>query len=594
LSLFNELKRRNVIRVSMAYLAGAWLILQVADTVIPWLGLDDAIGRIVLTVLVVGFIPAVVASWLFEWTPDGIRFDDEVEVDPAGTVVARRRLDRIIIGILSLAVVYFAADKFLLDVSQPLSVSGSRSIAVLPFEDISPGGDQAYLGNGIADELRLELQRLDGLRVAGRTSSNAYAQEDSTTIGEILNVEAILEGSVRRAGDRIRITVQLTNVSDGFTLWSQSFDRELDKIFEMQEELATAVAGRLGVSLGVGGVNEFHGAGTRNIDAYEAYLKAPMLGRPGRPGGTEEAISLLERAIRLDPDYGAAWSNLALRVLHKTWDAEVREARQFVDQAHELALRGIELDPESAHAQVTLALIQMVQFNWTGAEQRNLRAIELLDDRPIVQGHALMLMRSGRMGEAERKFMAAVDLEPMDGRPHGQIWHVYLAQQRFAEAQEVASWQHEIEVIYNNLDIAFNKEEPDALKAAIRTLPMTDDSFVHLYGPLLSELDSPEGSRSLLREVYADQSARWARKLHDIAMVAAYIGDAQFALQVKSEEIRANTSRIMAIWYPVMSAARKLPAFKDFVEEINLVDYWRTYGWADACRPAGDNDFSCS
>jgi hypothetical protein len=129
---------------------------------------------------------------MFEWTPDGIRFDDEVEVDAAGAVVARRRLDRIIIGILALAVVYFAADEFLFDVSQSDSSYGDRSIAVLPFEDISPDGDQAYLGNGIADELadelRLELQHLDGLRVAGRTSSNAYAQEDGKTIGEILNI----------------------------------------------------------------------------------------------------------------------------------------------------------------------------------------------------------------------------------------------------------------------------------------------------------------------------------------------------------------------------------------------------------------------
>jgi TolB-like protein len=258
-SLFNELKRRNVIRVSMAYLAGAWLILQVADTVIPWLGLGDAVGRILLIALIVGFIPAVIATWLFEWTPDGIRFDDEVEVDAAGAVVARRRLDRIIIGVLALAVVYIAVDEFLFDIRQVGSYNDGRSVAVLPFEDISPDGDQAYLGNGIADELRLELQHLDGLRVAGRTSSNAYAQEDHKTIGETLNVESILEGSVRKDGDRVRITVQLTNVADGFTIWSESYNRSLDKIFEMQEDIATSVAGALGVRLGVGGVNDFHG-----------------------------------------------------------------------------------------------------------------------------------------------------------------------------------------------------------------------------------------------------------------------------------------------------------------------------------------------
>jgi serine/threonine-protein kinase len=384
-------------------------------------------------------------------------------------------------------------------------------------------------------------------------------------------------------------------VSDGFALWSQPFDRELDKIFEMQEEIATEVAGKLGVSLGVGGVNAFRGAGTRNIAAYEAYLKAPMLGRPGgRPGANEEAISLLERAVRLDPNYGVAWSNLALRVLNKMWEAQVSEAYQFVERAHELALRGVQLEPESAHTQATMALIQLFRFDWIAAERSATRAIELLEDRPIVQGYALMLMRSGRMDEAEKNFINAVKLEPMDGRPHGQIWHVYLVQRLFAEAQEVASWQKEIEVLYNNLDIAFNKGEPDALEGAIRALPLTDTSFVRLYEPLLLVLDSPEKARSLLRKVYADEDSQWPRKLHDIAITAAYIGDPEFALRVKIEEIRANPSRITALWYPVMSEVRQLPAFKDFVTEINLVDYWREFGWADACRPLDDSDFTCS
>jgi tetratricopeptide (TPR) repeat protein len=235
----------------------------------------------------------------------------------------------------------------------------------------------------------------------------------------------------------------------------------------------------------------------------------------------------------------------------------------------------------------------MVRFDWVAAEQRAVRALELLADRPMAQGHALILMRSGRTAAAEKKFLAAVDLEPMDGRPHGQIWHVYLVQGRIPEAQEVAGWQPEIEVIRNNLDIAFNREDPEMLKAAIRALPPTDLSFVHLYASLLPELDSRERAMALLREVYADQDADWPRKLQDIAMAAAYVGDPAFALKSKIEEVRANPSRITSIWYPVMSDARRLPAFKDFVTDIGLVDYWRAYGWADACRPIGENDFEC-
>jgi TolB-like protein len=595
-SLFNELKRRNVIRVSMAYLAGAWLILQVADTVIPWLGLGDAVGRILLIALIVGFIPAVIATWLFEWTPDGIRFDDEVEVDAAGAVVARRRLDRIIIGVLALAVVYIAVDEFLFDIRQVGSYNDGRSVAVLPFEDISPDGDQAYLGNGIADELRLELQHLDGLRVAGRTSSNAYAQEDHKTIGETLNVESILEGSVRKDGDRVRITVQLTNVADGFTIWSESYNRSLDKIFEMQEDIATSVAGALGVRLGVGGVNDFHGAGTRNIEAYEAYLQARA--EDWSHSNEQDVGSLLERVIQLDPNYAVAWSMLALRVLATTYGAAVDELPNVVEQAHQLALRGVQLDPESAAAHSALALVQMNQRNWIGSEQGHNRAIELLPDRPMVERYALMLMRSGRMVDAKKQFYTAVTLEPLDGRPHGQVWHPNLAQGRIAEAKEIRYWQQEVDAsldnILDNLDIAFNEQDPQALKAAIRAMPESNLSYIHLYGPVLAEFDSPARVLSILRDVYQDDSLQWPRKYHDIAMAAAYFGDPQFALKVKGQEVRNGVARLQAIWYPVMSEVRKLPEFKDLVAELNLVEYWRAYGWADACRPLGDDDFECS
>ena len=590
----------------MAYLAGAWLILQVADTVIPWLGLGDAVGRILLVVLVVGFVPVVIATWLFEWTPDGIRFDDEVEVDAAGAVVARRRLDRIIIGILAIAVIYFAVDEFLFDASQSDTRSGDRSIAVLPFEDISPDGDQGYLGSGIADELRLELQYLEGLRVAGRTSSNAYAQEDGKTIGETLDVETILEGSVRKEGDNVRITVQLTNAADGFTIWSESYNRKLEKIFEMQEEIAIEVAGRLGVSLGVGGVNAFHGAGTQNIEAYETYLRARVndWGQDGDP------IPLLERAIQLDPNYAVAWSALANWKLAALWDAGPGEAREIVEGAHELALRGAELDPESAAVQSVLALIKMVQFEFVGSEQGHSRAIELLGDRPTLEKYALMLIRTGRIAYAQKQIDIGMTLEPLGGRPPPFAWHASLAQGMFAEAQERSNWQSKstVDIIENNMDIAFNKDDPEELKAAIRAIPEANLSnappyhrhqhlnlsYTSLYGPLLAEFDSPERVLSMLRDVYQDESLQWPRKLHDVAMAAAYFDDPRFALQAKVEDIRNSPARMGAIWYPVLSQVRRLPEFKDFATDFNLLEYWRAYGWADACEPLGDNDFTCS
>ena len=468
----------------------------------------------------------------------------------------------------------------------------ASSIAVLPFEDISPDGDQAYLGNGIADELRLELQQLHGLLVAGRTSSIAYTQEDGKTMGETLNVGSILEGSIRKEGTRVRITVQLTNVADGFTIWSQSYNRELENIFEMQEEIATAVAGALGVRLGVGGVNAFHGAGTQNVEAYEAYLQARS--QPHTLSGTKEANRLLERAIELDPNYGAAWSVLGIRTLMMKWDVSPDQVPEIVDRAYPLVLRGVELNPESGNAHGILAVVRVDQFDWIGAEQGHTRAIELLADRLIVASYGMALMRNGRSADAQKQYGIAKTLEPLDGRPYGLAWHTSLAQGQIAEAKESSNWQDAASRIENNLDIAFNERDPEALKAAIQAMPKTNLSYIGLYAPVLAEFDTPERILSILRDVYRDENLQWIRKPHDIAMLAAYFGDPQFALKVKGQEVRFSTARMAALWYPVMSEARRLPEFKKLVIELNLVEYWRAYGWADACRPLGDDDFECS
>ena len=362
----------------------------------------------------------------------------------------------------------------------------------------------------------------------------------------------------------------------------------------MQEDIATSVAGSLGVRLGVGGVNAFHGAGTRNVEAYEAYLKAQSLDYTR--SGIRDAIPLLERAIALDPNYAVAWSMLATRVYSMLWDVsgdEVSELEELGERSKELALRGVQLDPDLAVAHSVLAIVRMMQSDWIGAEQEHRRAIELLEDRTTMSRYGVLLLRSGRLAAAQAQYEIATTVEPMDGRPVPLSWHASLAQGRIAEAKARRYFNPGEDLFEDKLDIAFNEDDPEALEAAIRGLPETNLSNIHLYGPLLTEIDSPARVLSILADVYEDTSVQWPRKLHDIAMAAVYFGEPEFALTVKAEDIRSNPSRIVAIWYPVMSDVRRLPEFKDLVTELNLVDYWREYGWADYCRPLGDEDFEC-
>jgi len=577
LSLFSELKRRKVFRVGIAYVIAAWLVAQVADLVADNFNAPDWVMQMIITLLIVGLPISLILSWAFDLTADGITRTEYGEVEGSLTVSNK--------SILALVGGLFVAVAVVFYVAWPRD---DRSIAVLPFEDISPGGDQAHFGNGIADELRLELQGLDGLRVAGRTSSIAAAQEDSKTIGEILNVDSILAGSIRKEGDNLRITVQLTHVADGFTIWSESYDRELENIFEMQEEIATSVAGALGVRLGVGEVNAFRGAGTQNVEAYEAYLQGQ-----GRNLTNQEKIRLYERATELDPNYAAAWSQLGLRTLATMWDSSLDQASEIVDRAYPLVLRGVELNPESAIAQYRLAQVRNARYDWIGGEQGFVQAIDLLTDRPIVASYGAMLLRTGRTAYAQKQYALAVSLEPLGGLPVTFSWHASLAQGRFAEAKEISNWQVAANRIENNLDIALNERDPEVIKPAMQAMLNTNVAAIALYAPLLAEFDSPERILSILRDVYLDENLQWPRKLHDIAMMAAYFSDPQFALKVKGQEVRTTTARLAALWYPVMSEVRQLPEFKKLVTELNLVEYWRAYGWADACRPLGDNDFTC-
>jgi TolB-like protein len=533
--------------------------------------------QMIITLLIVGLPISLILSWAFDLTADGIKRTEYGEVGGSLTVSNK--------SIVALVGGLFVAVAVIFYVAWPRD---DRSIAVLPFEDISPGGDQAYFGNGIADELRLELQGLDGLRVAGQTSSNASAQEDSKTIGEFLNVDSILAGSIRKEGNRVRISVQLTHVADGFTIWSESYDRELKNIFEMQEEIAKSVAGALGVRLGVGEVNAFRGAGTQNVEAYEAYLQGH-----DRNLTNQEKLRLFERATELDPNYAVAWSQFGLRTLASVWDSNLDQASEIADRAYPLILRGAQLNPESAVAQSRLAVVRTAQGDWIGGEQSHMRAIELLADRSIVATYANVMIRVGRTAYAQKQYAIAVALEPLGGRPVPMSWHASLAQGRFAEAKEISNWPGVANRIENYLDIALNERDPEALKAAIQALPKTSIALISLYAPVLAEFDSPERILSMLRDVYQDENLQWPRKLNDIAMVAAYFGDPQFALKVKGQEVRAATVRLQTVWYPVMSDVRQLPEFKKLVTELNLVEYWRAYGWADACRPLGENDFTC-
>ena len=367
-----ELKRRNVIRVAAAYVVVGWLLLQAADVLSPALHLPEWIVTAIALLLMLGFLPVLLFSWAYELTPEGLKKDADVDIAASVTSETGRKLNIItIIAVVGIAALIGwqqlssppaqQADSIAdapPDSQEPASpVAGNTiddaSIAVLPFADLSPGNDQAYFSDGIAEEILNVLVRIESLTVASRTSAFGFKGQEALGIPAIaarLKVRHILEGSVRKSGDTVRITAQLIDAQTDAHLWSQTFDRELttENIFAVQDEIAGAIVAQLGLVLGDAGV----GASpvkvtTESVDAYEIYLKAQGLFHVRDQQNIPEIVELYEQAVALDPDFAEAWAGLAAAyVVVPGWGLGSEE--DYYPKAKEAADRATALDDRLA------------------------------------------------------------------------------------------------------------------------------------------------------------------------------------------------------------------------------------------------------
>lgn len=317
MSLYAELTRRNVFKVAAAYLVVGWLLTEVLTTILPTLGAPDWAARAVILIFAFGFIPAVILSWFFEITPEGIKRDEDVDRDEPGSRRIARRIDKVTIGtaiVLIIMLGLFGARYTSDDASTEGPVISDTSVAVLPFVNMSGDKDNEYFSDGLTETLLHMLAQIPDLQVAARTSSFAFKDQNLgiTAIAEALQVAHILEGSVQRAGDEVRITAQLIRASDGFHVWSQVYDRTLDDIFAIQDEIASHVGAALSASLlGTQGDTMLAGVTTTDPDAYDLYLQARKERATYSYGGLQAAEDLLKGALLIDPDFTDAKAELA-------------------------------------------------------------------------------------------------------------------------------------------------------------------------------------------------------------------------------------------------------------------------------------------
>ena len=319
MGLFNELKRRNVFRVAIAYLIASWLLIQLADILIPMLTLPEWVPRLIFLLLLILFIPTLIGAWALELTPEGLKLEKDVDRSASITPNTGKKLNGVIIGVLALAVVVLMIDKvYLSNNSSPdITASVDKSIAVLPFADLSQDQDQEWFADGLAEEILNALARTPDLMVASRTSTFAYkgSDKDLRVIADELGVAHILEGSVRRAGERLRVTAQLIRASDGFHLWSENYDRDAADVIDMQEDLAIKIAGAMETTMDPEALRDMLKAGTQSVDAYQAYLRGLALRAKVLASGEDEQMlasyESFEKARRIDPNFSVAHQHAA-------------------------------------------------------------------------------------------------------------------------------------------------------------------------------------------------------------------------------------------------------------------------------------------
>ncbi len=436
--LFDELKRRNVFKVGAAYVVMAWLLAQGVDVFLENFGAPDWVIKTTLLLLVAGFPLALFFAWAFELTPEGIKKEKDVDRSQSITHETGRKLDFVIIGILLLALTYFAIDKFVpgddrpgvtgedaVSVEQQASSAaaeaGTKSIAVLPFVNMSEDAGNEFFSDGISEEILNALAKVHDLKVAGRTSSFAFKgqNQDLRVIGEALGVDHILEGSVRKAGNTVRVTAQLIQVDDGFHLWSESYDRELNDIFAIQDEIAGAILEQLKTHL-IG--EEITGivATRTNTEAYELYLlaKQRMYERTGPT--IQAAADLLDRALAIDPAYAPAYAQRAIATMllaegSGSYGNLPRE--QVLSQSSLYLDKALELDPELGEAWAAKGLYHLNGL--TGADA--LQAIEALEKALVLNPAQIdasnwlnnALMAIGRPDRAREVVNSMVERDPL-------------------------------------------------------------------------------------------------------------------------------------------------------------------------------------
>ncbi len=560
MSIFNELKRRNVFRVTFGYVVSCWLLLQVADLVLENIAAPAWVIQTIMLVLALGFPVVVFFSWAYEVTAEGIKRESEIDRSQSITHTTGRKLDRAITAMLVVALGYFAFDKFVLSVgrekaaieeatsqaladqiaTQEVPVDTIKSIAVLPFVNMSDDASNEFFSDGMSEEMLNLLTKIPGLRVTSRTSAFSYKGKDFkiADVGRELNVGNVLEGSVRKAGNQVRITAQLIQVDGDIHLWSETYDRSLDNIFAIQDEIASAVVAQLKLKL----FNDMPTIHETDPKAYALFLQARHLSNLLTPEGWQQSNVLYKRALSIDPEYAVAWAGLGRNYVNLT-GYNLLPTEEGYGRARDAANKALAIDPENAMANSVLGWIAMTNDgDLSTAAQYLERALKLEPTNISIIGHtADLIMRLGRLNEAVTLGEYVTARDPINPVNHLNLSGYYILSGRLDEA--IASSRVALLLSpgiggaqYRLGEALLRKNEPEA---ALTAFQQEEDDEWRVKGTALALHDL--GRHADYEEAFAELRERWGERWPiEVAHVYAWTRDADEVFAWLEKELKVN------------------------------------------------------
>jgi serine/threonine-protein kinase len=576
-SFFAELKRRNVYKVAVAYGVVAWLLMQVASQIFPFFDIPNWVVRVVVLILIVGFPVALTIAWAFEVTPEGIKRTEAA--DAAGQRSRGVAWIYVVLVGAALSVGLFFVGRYTAGhgtsrVSEVTTASPQKSIAVLPLVNESGDPKDEYFSDGLSEELIAALAQISGLKVIGRSSSFRFKdrKEAPKTIGEKLGVSTLLDGTVRKQGDRVRIVAALVNATDGIQLWTQTFDRELKDIFAVQEEIARAVAESLKVTL-LGSQDRPEQRGARsNVEAHNAYLQGHFLFQRRNLEDYRKAVGYFDQAIRLDPDYALAYTE---RSEAWTFIGDLTGQHEPAwSNARSDAEKAVAIAPSLAEARAALGWVRFF-IDWKFAEGLSelKRAIELSPANPTANDLlARAILYLGRLDEAERQARQAVELDPLSVTAQGTLARVLFnagkldeadaAARKAAELQPASASSHRWQVL-----IAAERGEGET---ALREAELEPDEGYRRFE--LAVAQHMVGNRQAADAALADLIANGRHNLaYQIAEVYAMRGERDKAfewLQISFDN--HDTGTLTLLVDPLLRGLRDDPRYKTFLAKLGL------------------------